>query len=596
MASQNGQLILGALDFMSDVAQGGTWSVEALSEGTTWGNPEPELTTISSFLADGDDVRIDRFGNVEHTVTLAFTGVHLRALAEAEKMLMGELFKRNELIWTPPGGWAESSVMEIVTSWSEFTFDDFDEVRSLPRRTFVINIVRRPWVRSLDPVIIEAQGLAPDPISPTETVITDGSTITGWSTGSNTQMTTDGTYVRCGTTTFPAKGVISYLRPRYDLAAPLDFTAAGTPLLMADWYRSGGEVVGDYRPTCRALVDDGWVDLEVAGEIASPDNPKTTRTWWTVPAGVVAALDFAIASKVIGPWGRYIYFDKISRFNAIPAIGTGGQQFRTIEVPGTAPTEASILIEHETDALGHVLCWTGKAVGGYQPPLSSRQTAGPAPVPTAGTLSGGWTALDGAVPVTYDTPIGAIPRATYAMLAVLKGTAPGGQLVQWDVSTLVGTTKHAMSSGFAHRSLTAGAAIYDLGILSLPTMPAGEDAMVRVELHSDGACQVDEVFLLDITNGRMSLVSCGTGAPSTGGASNRLWIESPTLDTPRPGYYLGTEADQTDRRHATGDEIMSFQSHELAPGTVNVFTATTGVSAATVSAELFPRWRHNAVT
>ena len=59
--------------------------------------------------------------------------------------------------WTPPGGWAESSVMEIVTSWSDFTFDDFDEVRSLPRRTFVINIVRRPWVRSLDPVIIEAQ-------------------------------------------------------------------------------------------------------------------------------------------------------------------------------------------------------------------------------------------------------------------------------------------------------------------------------------------------------------------------------------------------------------------------------------------------------
>src|SRR3546814_9297108 len=75
--------------------------------------------------------------------------------------------------------------------------------------------------------------------------------IFGWSTGSNTQMTTDGTYVRCGTTTFPAKGVISYLRPRYDLAAPLDFTAAGTPLLMVDWYRSGGELG---RASCRESV------------------------------------------------------------------------------------------------------------------------------------------------------------------------------------------------------------------------------------------------------------------------------------------------------------------------------------------------------
>lgn len=594
MSGDRGSLVLdGDLDLMDPLPQGGSFHIVGLA-GLEFGNSEPSMRTVPSFLTDGEIVEADKFGNVEFAVPVRIEGSSGAALAEAEAMLEARLGKRTTLAWTPPSVFGvPTSVFEILESWSESSFDDLAEAKGRPHRSFVLRMVRRPWVRSVDRVTIEAQGFATDPVDPVEVVLSDGSTTSGWAgVMAGATVVSEGGKVINATTTLPKKSTTANLQLTYTLPVPLDFVAAGTPLVAFDWFRDGGYTIGT--PVVTVTVDGEPVDVDQFAAVASPLGGGYSRYWYMVPAGVVSAVKMQVYVRGTGYVPRRLLIDQVTRMSHVPAIGLGGQQFRTITVPGTAPTEVSIQVSHETDALGDVFIWTGRVGGGYQPPCSPWRTAGDAPLPTTGTVSGGWGALDGGTPQTYDIPIDAIPRGTYAMLAILKGTAPGNQLVEWNVSTLVGATEHAPSHGFASRSLTITAAIYDLGTLSLPTMPAGADAFVRLELYSAGAAQVDEVWLANVTDGQMSLISCGTGTPATGGASNRLWIDAPSVEDPQPRYYLGTDADRSDQRGAAGDEIRAMMIHELLPGDNNIFTATTGVTKAAASADLDVHWTHNA--
>lgn len=588
-------LVLGDLDLAARLPQGATFAYHALA-GTEFGNATPELAITSSFLSDGDDERIDRFGNVGHAIRLRIEGPSHAALEEAEALLERELYKRNSLAWTPPGGFAATTVFDVVTSWSEHHFDDWDEIARIPRRHFTLHVRRLPWPRSVDPLVVVAESIAPDPVEPDTFEIWDGSSAAGWfADGPNSTISSDGSKLIVSSVTTGPRPIESGLGAyqRFDPPfLPYDFVNdLGLPLISLDWWRVGATT--EY-PWMTVVIDGVRHTCERVAQAQAAPGSEFMRYWWRVPPGPVREIKFNMRVRAPGDTDREFWLDQVTAWSNIPTIGSGRQQFRSIEVPGTAPTEAAIRVEHETDALGDVLIHTAPADSGYQPATAQYRTAGGTVAPTASTMSGSWRKLNEATPETYDIPIDAIPVGTYAMLAVLKGDAPGTQLVEWDASTLVGAVEHESVHGFASRSLTASAAIYDLGTVSLPTVPAGSDAKVRIKLYSDGASDVDELWLLNLTDGRMSLVSCGTGTPATGGASNRLWIETPSLDLERQAYFVGTEEDRSDRRHASANDIRSFQVHEMEPGAMNVFVASTGAVAPAVSAELYPRWRHNA--
>jgi hypothetical protein len=94
-----------------------------------------------------------------------------------------------------------------------------------------------------------------------------------------------------------------------------------------------------------------------------------------------------------------------------------------------------------------------------------------------------------------------------------------------------------------------------------------------------GTVTLDELWLLDVTHGAMTLVNCG--------GATRLWIDSPDASANnRPGLYVGTQDDRSD---AAGLPLVPFAQHLLDPDGMVLYSVTDGVAAAKVSASFYQR-------
>lgn len=572
--------------------------------GADWGAPQSAVEVIDSLLQDGEIEISPRDSNRTISFSVLVEGGDLHALAKAEELLAAQARKqRNEILVDPGDGWAAPFV--LTTFKASVTQPRDDEAERQGYRRFNLTMQARPFVRSANPVVIEAIADGQTPSTPVTDTVDDCSVVGGWS-----RETTEAVSAHDGRIEV-VKG-----SPRPDRSISLRvnragvFSLTGTPYLVFDVALLAGESA--YWSTARLSVNGGELNTAdiAAGLFMDPvavgpsPTPGMTRLWYKPGPTSITTLQLRVGviareENLPAFYGAF-QIDKVSRTNEPPYVGTGRQQFRSLLVPGSARTEGSIQIAHETSSLGDVVVYTNADDGsGYQPPCRQYRSAGGSITVDPTTASGALSPLNTSVPETYDVPAHAVPDGSYSIMARVQAAVAGYTTLTLNVSTLMGSTELGTVTSNTIVNLTTGLQLVELAAEALPVVPVapGSVAKVRLKLSCPTDVKVDDTYIFNTTVGALSIVSCGTGTPTTGGDSNRLWIETATLERPHPSMWVGTLADKSDRRHVSAtNNVRSEMPHQLVPGDVNLFTLCSNAEQAAASAELYPNWYFHAAS
>jgi hypothetical protein len=335
------------------------------------------------------------------------------------------------------------------------------------------------------------------------------------------------------------------------------------------------------------------VVLGKVAEMAAPGGLGFTRTYFYAPASSTAALALTLQAN-----GATLYINNIDRTNASP--GSGKQRLRGFDIDGTTRTPGAISIEHESSALGDVLAYFWPDDGtGYTPPMRQYLSSGPVDISAPDLVSGLRTNINYAG-VVFQVPAAKCPRDTYtlyARLGVNSGTLDAN--VVWSATTRMnGVDLGPTIAGTQLVPLSTTYKIVALGRVELPTRDIVANAatgVVEVSLSVPGApsAYLDEAWLIG-SRGSEVLVSCGTETPSAGGPSNRLFLEPPSVLTPRPLIRRGYAADRSDSFYPP--TVGAWKFPEFIPPRVNVMIVTTNAVDASASFRNFPRWHTSAAS
>lgn len=550
-----------------------TYTASVYAEGLDWGSPQAVDTVVETLLQNSSSVVTDRYDNREVTLTVGINASDGAALADAEAALFAELGKPNALTWTPPAVFGPSTVFRVVTSSTVFSPDDLTEAQGW--RVYTIRLVCEAFARSVDEVVTEAlfqptdEG---DPADPIDTLVDDCSSATGWSALLPTSSSVS-----------VASGAVrnDTLDSWVDLRRTGSIDMSATPLLVVDAKTNEGS------GSLYAQFNGG----PGQGPVATGTSPYSsyTRHWFEAPASIA---EFNIG--FIWHYGRTLgrlSITEVRKQNNPPASGTLRQKFFTAEVVGSAPSDGTIEVYHDEDALEDVLLYTYPPDGqGFIPALRPLLSSSGTTTPDDDLISGGSNDL-AAVAVSYDIPATQIAVGTYEIGAWLASDATGDRDIAVAVSTIVG------ADTVGSTSFTKTYDFYDvdtwyyvpLGRIELPLNHVGADseAVVRVTLSSPDASgiDVDETYAFNVESGALTVVACGD--------STRLWANAATLAWPMPSIMRGTLEDGSDS-FAPTEGVSAWGVHEITPPSVNVFAVTRGALDAGVRLTQTPAWHTHA--
>jgi hypothetical protein len=291
-----------------------------------------------------------------------------------------------------------------------------------------------------------------------------------------------------------------------------------------------------------------------------------------------------------------------------PSLGTGRQLLRSITVGGSTPTPGRIAIEHATSALGDVLAYffpDSPNVVGYSPSLRQYRVS-------AGTVTADSTLVSGRARTSpllrswRDVPLNRLPAGRYLLMSRLSVFQSGPQNLVWSTQTRInGANVGPAFGGTAVRVMAASTYLFiPISTVILPIVdvdPATSTGVLRVTLStSTGPIlddRLDEAWLFNLDIGRLvGPISCGTGSPASGGSANRLFIEPPTVDRPRPVIRIGFAADKSDSFYPAGSANQGWQFPEFKPDKVNALTVTTNALDASVTLSQFNTWHTSAAS
>lgn len=559
---------------------GNEFRIEALDADATWDNPQPIDTTVQRWLTDGAVASTQGHDNRApyfKVLVSAGTSVELAA-GEAALARRAERIQRGEqialLTWVTPEGRAvaPAAVFEVWTWHLEHAFDGFSERRL--ERMYGVRATAKPWVRS--EVLTEVDAVGTPGVTPTVLSIDTCTSTTGWVGTPNTPTIVSGA-VREKSDVFFAPGSDEITLTRNPTVTGL----AGLTYLVIDMTPSGGTAVFEH-----VYINSSTALTKVA--------QVGTTSYWLLPPGTTsfANLFIDVARNLVGGQTASVKVADISATDTIGGVGSNKQLTRSLDVGGSVPTSGSIEVASpDATPLGTVLVYTGPGGGsGYSPPMRQYHSSGNTVTPDAAGVSGNHEAL-----VTASAPAGTItftvPAAQYA-----EGTyAVLGRFFATSTTTLTATVAAAIS-GYAADAVS-GKVTWPvantwrwgvIGALTLPPQPIPPESTVNLVVTLDGAgagtITVDELYLLDVTHGAVSLVDCG--------AATRLWLNAPDADPirNRPTIYLGTLDDRTDAVHARYDQVLALGEHDLVPEGALLLSVTDGVDSALASASFFQRW------
>lgn len=592
------QLRFGGLDLVNP-ADGLGYRVYALSsdDDTEWGDPEPVETVVSSFLQDGSLVSIDRFDNREIKIGLEVSADSSALLAEAEAAIVAETGKRNTLTWVPPDN-GPATVFDVVDSYAEHAFSDLDELR-LERR-YVLTLHALPFPRSDVEVEVELVGQGGSSPTPTETVLWDSADQS--MTGVTSWLGEDGDYSGPALEWGNNGRLASIWRPVYgepvNSAVSMSWDPApniglsGINLLRVDWAAWGLTSPGaDFE--MRIWTSSGDRVAPLVAQQVSHDG----GVWSYFDISGASSLDkltFTVGrtNTNSAPNRQHgMSIGDIVGFDVLPTSGSGAQQSRSLSVLGSARAQAWVELEvsDSADTLGDTIVYTAPGEGGLQPQMRDWRTAGQTPQ-TDSTSPSGWAdPIGGATEQEYTIPASAFAEGTYALLAMIRGTAGQEQVT---VAVDMGGMSDVITA-FTNVDVTAGYQIHEIARLVLPPLALppsdGGDSTVDVTIRmsAPGAASGSDVLL-----GEAWLFNMGTGSITRvdAGTAKVLRIDAPTLDRPRPALYLASQTDRSDIMHASGGQVEAWGAHQFTPGAMQVFTVTTNASAPLLTVRYHPRW------
>lgn len=582
-------LTLGELGAFDLVGEGDSWLCATLAGTDIAGNPIPVEVAIQSLIQDGSVSFTEHYDNSTLTILVCLTGPDAAALDAGAAALFAQVGKPNVLTYTGPQA-LEPIAWDVVNSHFERSWDDLAEVRG--DRYYTVTLTCLPFRRATVETVTVAL-----PAAGTTTVnVDDGTSAVDWIGFPGTVIAAGGAVSVTGPAATGKQGLWMALQEIVD--------TSDTPYVVVDW-----SVTATSQPVLRlnasgtnASVDPGdGVGYPKIAEAASP-IAGYTRSWFLVTDPSVPYLRFDLATFSFGgadesripPGPRVFSIANIDRTDTPP--GTARQQLRRIPIRGSARTPGAIAIEHETNALGDVLAYFWPDDGsGSIPNTRQFQTAGGSSVDAA-AVSGVRTQITTSAFVA-EIPTRRLHSGGHLLEARLKAASTLDATVTWAATTMVnGVDLGPTVGGTRVIGLTSGYAFIPLGRLVLPTRgvdPAGAGAVVRLTISAtaSGAVNLDEAWLFNRLIGQMVRVACGIGTPSSGGPSNRLFIEPPTVSsgraTLRPVVRRGFAADRSDSFHPL--DVSAWQFPQFPPDGVNALVVTSNTAGANVSFRHFER-------
>lgn len=552
--------------------------------GSDFGGPEVVYETLLSMLRDGSSVSSAKADNRTMTLPVLIEAADFLSLALYEALLVAECDKpRNTLTFEPGDAFGPPSVFDTFRASAVLQRSD-DEEQQFVRR-WVVTLQAFPWPRSADETVTPAQ-----PSTPTYAVVDNGSSTTGWSIGGfgvPGGTTLSGPTVVSGRVTETVSGgggglftMALFRTGAISLAAyiVIDFVYLGSPTTAPTLQlNGGGPTLG---PSAQDVLGVGAV-----------------RYYYAIPAGVTAITDINV--RALGLWtsGNTISIDQVRTSDAIPFIGSAKQNVASLVPGGSVRTQGSLAVQHASSALGSTLVYTYPAGLGWTPPLRPWLFSS-ATVSSDSTAVSGSKQLISTTATFYQVPASILPPGSYLVMARLKvaaaATVPIGFSSDVYLSgNLVGHEEHSTDVVFASTAYE----LHTLGRLSLPTMrvgPAGNVQIGIVRGAGSATVTLDEVYLFH-ESGDLTVVECGTASPAAGAASNRLWIDAPSLDDPQSSVWVGHAADRSDAHHAgSACTARPPYGHNLAPDGMNVFTVTSNADSPEVSSTHYKRWHSHA--
>jgi hypothetical protein len=594
----------------------GEYQIELLADGMGVGSPQAVTAVVASLLQDGSFVQKVRDDNREATLRVRITGLNSWSLAKGEQVLAAEVGRRNTLVWTPPDGWGPDCVFDVLMSSLEFDFDDFGEV--LTERRYALHLTCAPFTRSA----LSVDQTAIDATSGTATVVTldDGTSLTGspvagnWTASGNVvPISVDAGRIKIVGSTWPSAANVDTT-----VVAIKTFTVAesltGNPYVTFDFRDTDVPHVTGTVLTVKGVMTGAGVSgrnqMTLIATGSSPGGYK--RFTFKVPAAATTLA--TVELSVTWHWpvtgvkppstGRTLYVDALMKSDLVPGSSTGRQAAGIIPVAGSARTAGSLAVEHATSSLGAVLLYTYNDSDGtgYQPPLRVWRTSGPTTTVDGTVVSGVTEVLDTAV--TFNVPIALLPPGSYVLLARAKCDQLNYAFNWTAQSKMNGSLLGTALSG--SRSFVTGAAntwrMHTIASMVLPNvdMDPSSGGTVQVTLVSAAPSSdnitFDEAWLFNLDMGSLTHVDAVTGSPSSGGPSNRLWIDQPSIDVPLPKLWVGTLADRSDSRHIAANSVAAWGQHSFEPPDVNVFVVTTNAVGASVTLSHYPRWHTHAAS
>jgi hypothetical protein len=545
--------------------------------GTDYGSPDLSPEVLISFLTDGDLELTPRSGNRTLTLPVGIDGADLAAASQAEAALALECAKPMNTLYCDPGdGFGEPFQFTVFRGNPVFQRDD-DRERS-GFRVWEVTWRALSWPEATEEVTVSALAAT----GTTTTGVDDMSSTSGWTGAVDGAAVTPTVSAGVLTVSLSASSVGSHTMAATRTGV---IDTSSTNYLVLDWRAGDTTVMSD--PL--SATADG-VALPLVASQPSP-TPGYTRSWFDVAAPAVSVLTITARSHVTfrtAGADQSLKLGNLDRSDERPTLGSAKQQLRTFTVAGSAPTTGSISVEHATTSLGDVLFYTCADDGSDYTPVSRPYHVSGTVTSDATAVSGAYDTLSGATPpVGYSAPYASVPAGEYLVMsrmATVSGStasasATFGFFLQVAGST-VGTNPTLPWTG----SVTGSYELYRIGMVHLPTddaTPSG-NATVRWGANFDtgSALKLDEVYLFNLSTGRLSQVACGTGSAAAGGPANRLWIDSPDVDNDGLGRYLmGHAADRSDAYTAYSENMVPGV-HEFPPGPIKVFTMASNPTTA----------------
>jgi hypothetical protein len=293
--------------------------------------------------------------------------------------------------------------------------------------------------------------------------------------------------------------------------------------------------------------------------------------------GTLNSVRFVLSSP--GTAAAVFSVDSVSVTNTYTGGSTGRSNSRQVQVLGSARAVGSLSVEDSAAALGSTLVYSSSATSSVQPNLRQYLVAGPTVTADSTTVSGSTSDLG--TQHWFDLPASGVAQAGYLLLARVKHASAGARTITWSGRSRMGGADVGDVQTDS-RTVTLAAAtwtIVPVALLNLPVTRVGTGGLVRIGLLGPAGLTLDEAWLMDLDNGRLTWVECGT--------SRRLWLDTASVNDPVPSMWRGVAADRSDALHA-GVDASAWGVHELVPPLINVYTVTSGSTAAVLSLSYYP--------